>query len=112
MKLERLQEKLPEAIIDWYVKEGLQASIKSIGSRREGLTFVVKLANAIHTWRYDESEQVFDGRTKTLADWELEVLAKKSALTQVAAYSPAAPATEIVSFNPFAAPAERHSSVG
>ena len=99
MQLERLQEKLPEAIIDWYVKAGIQSTIKNIGSRREGLTLVVRLANAIHTWRYVECEPSADGRTKPLADWELEVLVKKSALTQAAVYSPAVPGTEIISFN-------------
>jgi hypothetical protein len=33
MRLERLYEKLPGAIIDWYVKESLQSQIKSVGAR-------------------------------------------------------------------------------
>jgi hypothetical protein len=81
MQLDRLKEKLPEAIIDWYVKAGLQATIKSVGARREGLTLVVKFAKAIHTWRYDECEPLAGARTKPLADWELEVLTKRGALS-------------------------------
>ena len=97
MELDRLQGKLPEAIIDWYVQAGVQSTIKSIGSRREGLTLVVKMANAIHTWRYVECEPSTDGRTKPMADWELEVLVKKSALTKATACSPRATDAENVS---------------
>ena len=49
MRLERLQEKLPEAIAHWYVNKGLQSAIKNVGSLREGLTLVVRLDKAIHT---------------------------------------------------------------
>jgi hypothetical protein len=76
MQLNRLQEKLPGDIIDWYLKESLQGKIKSVGARHEGLTFVVRLDIAVHTWRYHECEPLTDGRTKPLADWELEILTK------------------------------------
>jgi hypothetical protein len=82
MELDRLQGKLPEAILDWYVQAGVQSTIKSIGSRRGGLTLVVKVTNAIHTWRYVECEPSADCRTKPVADWELEVIVKKSSLTK------------------------------
>lgn len=83
MQLDRLQEKLPEVIIDWYMKAGIQSTIKNIGSRREGLTLVVRLANAIHTWRYVESEPSADGRIKPLPDWDLEIVNKRGTLSQV-----------------------------
>jgi hypothetical protein len=76
MQLNRLQEKLPGDIIDWYLKESLQGRIKSVGARHEGLTFVVRLDMAVHTWRYHECAPLTDGRTKPLADWELEILTK------------------------------------
>ena len=88
MQLHRLQEKLPEAIINWYVKAGLQAKIKSVSARREGLTLVVKFDKAIHTWRYDECEPLAEGGTRPLEDWELEVLTKRGAFTQGAACQP------------------------
>ena len=90
MHLDRLQEKLPEAIIDWYVKAGLQAAIKSVSARREGLTLVVKSDMATHTWRYDECEPLADGQTKPLADWILEILTKRKLLTEGAAFPPPA----------------------
>jgi hypothetical protein len=88
MRLNRLQEKLPEAIINWYVNSGLHSAIKSIGSRREGLTLVVRLDKTIHTWRYDEGVTLADGRTKPLADWELEVVTKRSAVIEAVIYAP------------------------
>lgn len=76
MRIERLQEKLPEAIIDWYVKKGLQAAIRNVGSLREGLTLVVRLDKAIHTWHYVEADQMTAGRIKPLANWQLAIVSK------------------------------------
>jgi hypothetical protein len=86
MDLDRFRDKLPESIIDWYVKENLQAKIKHVGNRQEGLILIVRLDKAIHTWRYDESDPVADGRTKPLADWELEVFTKKTTSAQRTAF--------------------------
>src|SRR6185295_2215715 len=87
MRLERLQEKLPEAIVDWYVNKGLQSAIKNVGSLREGLTLVVRLDKAIHTWRYVEADQMTAGRIKPLANWELAIVSKGGKLSQGAVLS-------------------------